>query len=92
MSCLTFQRRVYLYWFLKSLLSPIRKDVASHFPQTEEEALQTAFRYDLICAQSGYVYTFIPNLPRLRIANAPGALHAVDGIVGSLSHSSPYTQ
>ena len=77
-------------WFLRSLLPPIGKDVASHFPQTEEAALQIALKYDPIYTQSGYVYTVLPDLPRLSGANAPGASHASDGIIGALSH--PYAQ
>ena len=77
-------------WFLRTLLAPIGKDVASHFPQTEEAALQIALKYDLIYAQSGYVYIVLPNLPRLGGANAPGASHSADSIVGALSH--PYSQ
>lgn len=82
---------VYLDWFLRSLLSPIGKYVVPHFPQTEEEALQTALIYDLIYEQSGYVYTIIPDLPHPRSPNALGTSHTTDGIIGSLLHSSPYT-
>ena len=46
-------------WFLRSLLPPIGKYFASHFPQTEEATLQIALKYDLIYAQSGYVYTVL---------------------------------
>ena len=77
-------------WFLRTLPAPIGKDVASHFPQTEEAALQIALKYDLIYAQSGYVYTVLPDIPRPGGANAPGASHSTDGIVGALSH--PYAQ
>ena len=59
----TFEDRVYMGWFLRSLLPAIRKDVASHFPQTEEATLQIVSKYDLIYAQSGYVYTVLPDLP-----------------------------
>ena len=48
----TFEDHVYMDWFLHSLLAPIGKDVTSHFPQTEEAALQIALKYDLIYAQS----------------------------------------
>ena len=75
-------------WFLRSLLPAIGKDVASHFPQTKDTALQIALKYDLIYAQSGYVYTILPDLPRPGGANAPRASHATDGIVGALSY--PY--
>lgn len=77
-------------WFLRSLLPPIGKDVASYFPQTEEAALQLALKYDLIYAQTGYVYTVLPDLPRPGGANTPGAPHSADGVVGALSH--PYAQ
>ena len=69
---------------------PIEKDVASHFPQNEEAALQIALKYDLIYAQSGYAYTVLPDLPRPGGANALGASHATDGIVGALFN--PYVQ
>ena len=73
-------------WFLRTLLAPIGKDVASHFPQTEEAALQIALKYDLIYAQSGYVYIVLPDLPRPSGTNALGASHSANGIVGALSH------
>ena len=85
----TFNDCVYMDWFLRMLFPSIGKDVASHFPHKEEETFQIALKYDLIYAQSGYVYTILPDLPRLGGANASGASHADDGIVGSLSH--PYT-
>jgi len=75
---------VYLNWFLRTLLSPIAKDAMSHFPKKEEESLQTALRYDLIYAQSGYVYTIMPNLPHPGDANALGASHATDDIIGDI--------
>ena len=33
---------IFLYWFLKSLLPPIAKDVASKRPQTKEEVILKA--------------------------------------------------
>ena len=68
-------------WFLRSLLPPIGKDVASHFPQTKEAAPQLALKYDLIYAQTGYVYTVLPDLPRPGGVNAQGAAHATDGLL-----------
>ena len=50
------------------------KYVMSHFPHTEEEALQTALRYDLIYAQFDYVYTIIPYLPVLEVSMHQGHL------------------
>ena len=73
--------------FLRSLFPAIGKDFASHFLQTEEFFLQIALKYDLIYAQSGYVYTVLLDLPRPSGANTPGESHATEGIVGSISHS-----
>lgn len=77
-------------WFLQSLLAPILKYVTSQFPQSKEEALQIALKLDLICAQSGYVFIVIPDLPRPSSANAPGEYHVADGIVGTIPHPQPY--
>ena len=75
-------------WFLHTLLASIGKYVASHFPQTEEAALQIALKYDLIYAQSGYVYTILPDLPKPDGPNGSGTSHSSDGIIGALSHTS----
>ena len=56
------------------------------FLKTEEATLQIALKYDLIYAQSGYVYIVLPDLPRPGGANALGASHATAGIIGALSH------
>jgi hypothetical protein len=53
-----------LDWFLKSLVSVISKDVASTFPQTEEEAINKAQHFDLIYAQSSYLYKVFLDAPR----------------------------
>ena len=45
--------KIFLDWFLKTLLPPIAKDVASEHPQIEEEAILKAQQFDLIYAQSG---------------------------------------
>lgn len=87
-----FEDHVYLNWFLRTLLAPIAKDVAFHFPEREEEALQTTLRYDLIYSQSGYLYTIIRVLTHLGSANALGASHAIDNIIGAILDPSPYTQ
>jgi len=72
----TFEGCVYLDWFLRTFLVSISKYVVSHFHQIEEEALQIALIYDLIYAQSSYVYIVMPDLPRLGGANVLGATHA----------------
>jgi hypothetical protein len=48
-----------LNWFLRSLICILAKDVASTFPQTEEESISKAQQYNLIYAQSGYLYTVL---------------------------------
>ena len=75
-------------WFLKTFLPPIAKDVASERPQSEEEAILKAQQFDLIYAQSRYLYTVIPDTPRAGTSyqDALGASHAVDGIIGLVSH------
>ena len=80
--------RIFLDWFLKTLLPPIAKDVASERPQSKEEAILKTQQFDLIYAQSGYLYTIIPDAPRAGTSyqDAPGASHAAYGIIGSVSH------
>ena len=77
----TFDDRVYMDWFLKIIFPSIGKYVASHFPQKDEEAPKITLKYDLIYAQSSYVYTVLPDLPRPGGANAPGESHIVDSII-----------
>ena len=78
---------IFLDWFLKTLLPPIAKDVASKCPQFEEEAILKAQQFDLIYTQSGYLYTIVPDAPHpgTSYRNALGASHAADGIIGSVS-------
>lgn len=45
--------------------------------------------YDLNYAQSGYDYFVLPDLPQPSAANASGAFHTIDGIIGSISHPPP---
>ena len=80
--------KIFLDWFLKNLLPPIEKDVASERPQSEEEAILKAQQFDIIYAQSGYLYIVIPDAPRAGTSyrDALGASHAIDGIIGSVSH------
>ena len=79
--------RILLDWFLNTLLPPITKDVASERPQSKEEAILKAQQFDLIYFQSGYLYTIIPNYPHPSTSyrDAPGASHAMDDIIGSIS-------
>jgi hypothetical protein len=78
----------HLDWFLKSLLFVISKDVTSTFPQSEEEAIKKAQQFDLIYAQSGYLYTVFPDAPRPIPFGQDklGMSHATDGLIGSMTH------
>ena len=80
--------RIFLDWFLKTLLPSIAKDIASECPQSEQEAILKTQQFDLIYAQSGYLYTIIPKDPHASTSywDAPRASHAIDGIIGSVSH------
>ena len=80
--------RIFLDWFLKTLLPPTAKDVASERPQSKEEVILKAQQFDLIYAQSGYLYTIILDAPCVGTSyqDAPGEFHATDGIIGSVSH------
>jgi hypothetical protein len=83
-----------LDWFLRSLVSILAKDVASTFLQTEEESINKAQQYDLIYAQSGYLYTVLPDTPRTIPFNQdkPGMSHSVDGLIGTTTHQNPHIQ
>ena len=82
--------RIFLDWFLKTLPPPIAKDVTSKRPQTKEEAILKAQQFDLIYAQSIYLYTIIPDAPCAGTSyrDAPRESHDVDDIIGSVSHQS----
>jgi hypothetical protein len=80
-----------LEWFLRSLVSLLGKDVASTFPQSEEEAISKAQQYDLIYAQSGYLYTVLPDLPKPVPfgQDKPGMPHSADELIGATTHHGP---
>jgi hypothetical protein len=83
-----------LDWFLRSLVSLISNNVASKFPQTEEEAIRKAQHYDLIYAQSGYLYTVLNDAPRPIpfSQEKPGMSLLADGLIGTTTHYNPYIQ
>jgi hypothetical protein len=83
-----------LDWFLRSLVALLGKDVASTFPQSEEEAISKAQQYDLIYAQSGYLYTILPDLPKPVPfgQDKPGMSHSADGLIGATTHHGPQPQ
>jgi hypothetical protein len=78
-----------LDWFLRSLIPLLTKDVASTFPQSEEEAISKAQQYNLIYSQSGYLYTVLPDALRLVPFNQdkPGMSHLEDGLIGTTHHN-----
>jgi hypothetical protein len=75
-------------------LSLLSKDVASTFPHSEEEAISKAQQYDLIYAQSGYLYTVLPDLPKPVPfgQDKPGMSHSADGLIGNTTHHGPQPQ
>ena len=79
--------RIFLDWFLKTFLPPIAKDVAYEHPQCKEEAILKAQQFDLIYAQSRYLYTVILDAPcpSTSYRDAPGESHVADDIIGSVS-------
>jgi hypothetical protein len=83
-----------LDWFLRSLVSLLGKDVTSTFPQSEEEAISKAQQYDLIYAQSGYLYTVLPDLPKPVPfgQDKPGMSHSADELIGATTHHGPQPQ
>jgi hypothetical protein len=83
-----------LDWFLKSLVFVITKDITSTFPKSEEETSSKVQKFDLIYAQSGYLYTMLPDAPRPVPfgQDKPGMSHVADGLIGSMTHHNPYSQ
>ena len=81
-----------LDWFLKSLIHVIANDAASTFTQSKEEAISKAQQFDLIYAQSGYLYIVFPDAPRPIpfCQDKPEMSHAGDGLIGSMTHLNPY--
>jgi len=80
--------------FLKSLVSIIAKDIASPFPHLKHESINKAQQFDLIYAQSGYLYTVLPDAPRpIPFGHEkPGMSHVVDGLICSMTHHNPSNQ
>jgi hypothetical protein len=68
--------------------------VASTFPQFEEEAINKDQQFDLIYAQSCYLYTVFSDAPGpLPFGqDKPGMSHVADGLIGTTTHHTPYIQ
>jgi hypothetical protein len=81
-----------LDWFLKSLIPVIAKNLASTFPQSEGEAINKAQQFDLIYAQSGYLYTIFldATIPLPFGQDKHGVSHDVDGLIDSMTHIHTY--
>jgi hypothetical protein len=81
-----------LNWFLKSLVIFIVKDVAYTFPRSKEESIIKEQQFDLIYAQSGYLYKVFLDAPRPIPfgQDKPAMSHAADGLIGSMTHINPY--
>jgi hypothetical protein len=76
---------------LKSLLPPITKDVVMTMPNNEEEVIQKAQQYDLIYAQSWYLYSIILDAPCSQFSELSTS-HAVDVVITYALHNHPCTQ
>ena len=74
-------------WFLKTLLPPIAKGVTSEHPQSKEDAILKAQQFDLIYAQSRYLYTIILDAPHVGTSywDESGASHTAYGIISSVA-------
>jgi hypothetical protein len=68
--------------------------VAATFPQTEEEAISKTQQFELIYAQSGYLYMVLPDAPRPMPfgQDKPGMSHSADGLIGNTTHHNPPPQ
>jgi hypothetical protein len=68
--------------------------VAATFPQTEEEAISKTQQFELIYAQSRYLYTVLPDAPRPMPfgQDKPGMSHSTDGLIGNTTHHNPPPQ
>jgi hypothetical protein len=77
-----------LEWFLKSPLPYISKDVSTYRVTYEEEAIFKSQQLDLIYAQFGMLYEFIPDAPRSNYDPRQNHGPHVDGIIGSVNAKS----
>jgi hypothetical protein len=68
--------------------------VASTFPQSEEEAIRKTQQFELIYAQSRYLYTVLLNTPRPMPfdQDKPRMSHSADGLIGNTTHHNPQPQ
>jgi hypothetical protein len=87
-------KQQFLNWFLISFVPLLAKDVASTFPQSEEEAISKAQQYDLIYSQLGYLYTVLPDALRLVPfgQDKPEMSHSADGLIGTTTHQNLFIQ
>jgi hypothetical protein len=83
-----------LNWFLKSLVSLLAKDVATTFPQSEEEAIDKANSSNsFIHSQDTYIqYYLMPSRPMPFGQDKPGMSHSVDGLIGTTTHHNSHLQ
>jgi hypothetical protein len=83
-----------LDWFFRSPVPLLTKYVSTTFPQNEYEAITKAQYFDLIYAQSRYLYTILPYAPHpLPFGqDKPGTSHTTNGLIGSMTHNHPQTR
>jgi len=73
-------------WFMTLFVGPIARDIAMGACVTEEKAIACAQYLDLVYSQSGTLYDYLPDAPRLGTSKAPPT-PSVDGIIGSVNSS-----
>lgn len=73
-------------WFTTSFVRQIARDIAMGACVTEEQAIARAQYLDLVYSQSGTLYDYLPDAPRLGTSKAPPK-PSVDGVIGSVAQA-----
>ena len=84
----TITDQLLAYWFTKSLLPPIARDVVMGGAVIEEHAIRHAQYLDLVYSQYGIVYDLIPHAPHPTYDPSKPLQAQSDGIKGSLKSTS----
>jgi len=78
--------QILTYWFKKSLLPPIARDVSMGGDVTEGQDIAAQY-LDLVYSQSVTLYDLIPNAPRPTIdPSRPTSKPSADGLVGLVNN------
>jgi len=74
-------------WFTTSFIGPIARDIAMGACVTKEQAIACSQYLDMVYSQSGTLYDYFPDAPRLGTSKPPPT-PSVDGIIGSVNSTS----